>query len=45
MGELHWTTAITKVEPNKLLVRGYRLDELMGKASFAQQAPGKRVQA
>lgn len=36
MSDLHWTTAITKVEPNKLLVRGYRLDELMGKASFGQ---------
>ena len=36
MGDLHWTTAITKVEPNKLLVRGYPLDELMGKASFGQ---------
>jgi citrate synthase len=36
MGDLHWTTSITKVEPNKLLVRGYPLDGLMGKASFGQ---------
>ena len=31
-----WKTAITKVEPNKLLLRGYRIDELMGKITFAQ---------
>ena len=36
MEELHWKTAITKVEPNKLLLRGYRIDELMGKVSFSQ---------
>jgi len=36
MGELHWKTGITKVEPNKLLVRGYRLDELIGKITFSQ---------
>lgn len=36
MSELHWKTAITKVEPNKLVVRGYRLDELIGKVSYAQ---------
>ncbi len=36
MGDLHWKTAITKVEPNKLLVRGYPIDELMGKVSFGQ---------
>src|SRR4030042_7040647 len=29
-------TAITKVEPNKLLLRGYRIDELMGHISFVQ---------
>jgi citrate synthase len=29
-------TAITRVEPNKLLLRGYRIDELMGNISFAQ---------
>lgn len=31
-----WETAITKVEPNKLCLRGYRIDELMGKVTFAQ---------
>jgi len=36
MDELHWKTAITKVEPNKLLLRGYRIDELMGRVSFSQ---------
>jgi len=36
MEELHWKTAITKVEPNKLLLRGYRIDELMGRVSFSQ---------
>ncbi len=34
MGDLHWKTKITGVAPNSLLVRGYRLDELMGRASF-----------
>jgi citrate synthase len=36
MSELHWKSAITKVEPNKLAVRGYKLDELMGNVSYAQ---------
>jgi citrate synthase len=36
MKEETWKTAITKVEPNKLLLRGYRIDELMGNISFAQ---------
>jgi citrate synthase len=36
MKEETWKTAITKVEPNKLLLRGYRIDELMGNVSFAQ---------
>ena len=30
-----WKTAITKVEPNKILVHGYAIDELMGQISFA----------
>jgi citrate synthase len=29
-----WSTALTSIEPNKILVRGYRLDELMGRVSF-----------
>ncbi len=36
MSNLHWKSAITKVEPNKLAVRGYKLDELMGNVSYAQ---------
>ncbi len=36
MKEETWKTAITKVEPNKVLLRGYRIDELMGYISFAQ---------
>ena len=36
MPDLHWKSAITKVEPNKLLLRGYALDELMGAYSFTE---------
>jgi citrate synthase len=36
MKEPTWKTSITKVEPNKLLLRGYRLDELMGAVTFSQ---------
>jgi citrate synthase len=36
MGELHWKTAITDVKPNKVCLRGYPIDQLMGKISFAQ---------
>jgi citrate synthase len=36
MSELHWKTAITKIQPNRIDVRGYRLDDLMGRVSFAQ---------
>ena len=31
-----WKTAITRVEPNRLFLRGYRIDELMGRITFAQ---------
>ena len=31
-----WHTAITLIEPNKILVRGYPLDELMGRISFGE---------
>lgn len=34
--ELHWKTAITSVQPNKIRLRGYALDQLMGKISFSQ---------
>ncbi|MHA1512662.1 MAG: citryl-CoA lyase, partial [Candidatus Hodarchaeales archaeon] len=30
-----WTTEITKVSPNELLLRGYPLDELIGSISYA----------
>lgn len=30
-----WNTGITKVEPNKLVTRGYKQDELMGKVPFS----------
>ncbi len=31
-----WQTALTAVEPNRILVRGYPIDELMGRASFGE---------
>ena len=33
---LHWKTAITKVAPNEIRLRGHRIDELMGAVSFSQ---------
>jgi citrate synthase len=36
MDELHWKTAITSVEPNKISLRGYPIDQLMGRISFSQ---------
>ena len=30
-----WQTALTAIAPNKILVRGYPLDEMMGRLSFA----------
>lgn len=36
MGDLHWKTAITKIEPNKISVRGKAIDQLMGKTSYSQ---------
>jgi citrate synthase len=35
-GPLHWKTAITKIEPNEIRLRGYRVDELMGRVSFTR---------
>ena len=29
-----WATALTSIEPNKILVRGYPIDELMARVSF-----------
>jgi citrate synthase len=31
-----WVTKITKIEPNRITVRGQRLDDLMGRLSFAE---------
>jgi citrate synthase len=36
MSDLDWTTAITSVQPNELRLRGYRIDELMGRVTFGQ---------
>ena len=30
-----WSTALTSIAPNAIMVRGYHLDELMGRLSFA----------
>ncbi len=35
MGE-KWKTKITKIEPNKITVRGVPIDEMMGKVTYAQ---------
>jgi citrate synthase len=32
----NWRTALTLIEPNKILVRGYPLDEMMGRLSFGE---------
>jgi citrate synthase/citryl-CoA lyase len=31
-----WATGITGIEPNEILVRGYRLDDLMGRVPFGE---------
>src|SRR5256885_2297214 len=31
-----WQTALTSIEPDKILVRGYCLDEMMGRLTFAE---------
>jgi citrate synthase len=36
MGDNNWKSAITSIEPNKVLVRGYPIEELMGKLSYGQ---------
>jgi citrate synthase len=35
MSEETWSQPITKIEPDKVAVRGYRIDELMGRVPFA----------
>jgi citrate synthase len=34
--EEYWRTALTCIEPNKILVRGYPLDEIMGRLTFGE---------
>ena len=34
--DFHWKTAITSVQPNTVRLRGYSIDDLMGKISFSQ---------
>ena len=31
-----WQTSLTAIEPNKIQVRGYSLDEMMGRLGFAE---------
>ncbi len=35
MAEDKWKTAITKIEPNMIAMKGYRVEELMGQVSFS----------
>jgi citrate synthase len=32
---VHWQSALTAIAPNKILIRGYPVDEMMGRLSFA----------
>jgi citrate synthase len=51
MAEQGWASAISSVVPNEIRVRGYRLDEMMGRVSFGEavylvlrgELPGPRV--
>jgi citrate synthase len=36
MSDLSWKTSITDVKPNEIRLRGYRIDELMGRVTFSQ---------
>lgn len=36
MGENHWTSAITEIGPNVIRLRGYPVEELMGRVGFAE---------
>jgi citrate synthase len=33
-GSTAWTTSLTSISPNRILVRGYRIDDLMGRVTF-----------
>ena len=32
----HWSSALTAIAPNSILIRGYPVDEMMGRVSFAE---------
>ena len=36
VAEDKWLTALTHIEPNKILLRGYALDEIMGRLTFGE---------
>ncbi len=36
MSDETWKTSITEIKPNEVRLRGYKIDELMGKITFAQ---------
>lgn len=36
MSDLHWTTGITKINPGEIRVRGYKIEDSMGRLTFAQ---------
>jgi citryl-CoA lyase len=36
VADAKWRTALTSIEPNKILVRGYPLDEIMGRLTFGE---------
>ena len=31
-----WRTALTCIEPNKIMIRGYPVDEMMGRLTFGE---------
>src|SRR3984893_17355912 len=35
-GDGRWQTSLTSITPNKILIRGYPVDEMMGRLSFAE---------
>lgn len=35
-GRKTWSTGLTSIEPNRVLIRGYPLDELMGRVQFGE---------
>lgn len=35
-GRARWATALTCIEPNRILVRGFRLDDVMGRVTFGE---------